>query len=419
MRRAFARLVAPLLLVPLLVACVPGQATPTPRLVTPPPSDVTPTVIVLTSTAPPGGTATPPPGTFAPPPTAPPPATLAPGVTSSPTSPATRPTPTATVRGGVPGTALPRATKLTADGCCALPRWLPDGSGVAFFAAAGQIDPRAGTWRVPRTGGTPALLSGLYGAFSPDMSLVAYPDGAVTRVARLDGVVLATIPNDGRRVYLPATNDRVAWMVPAGGVAIVSPSLDPPFQIAIMDLATGATVVPPAVFIGETIRWFPDGRRILVNGRDSRAEHPGLWVLDTVSGAVAQIVASPWLESPAISPDGRRIVYTATLQREAAANGAWIVNADGSGRRKLEGLAGGYRWLPDNGGLLFIPAPTDRPNDELWRYTLADGARTRLAGGEQALFTVAQDDWEVAPDGKAIVYRSAVDGAIWVLQFAP
>jgi hypothetical protein len=263
------------------------------------------------------------------------------------------------------------------------------------------------------------LLTGLYGTFSPDLSVVAYPDGGVTRVARLDGTPLATIPNDGRRAYVPATNDRVGWMVPATGVAIVSPSLDPPFQIAITEFATGATVTPPAIFIGETMQWFPDGRRILVNGRDSRAEKPGLWVLDTVSGAVAQIVGSPWLESPVISPDGRQIVYTATLQRDPAANGVWIVNADGSGRRKLDGLAGGYRWLPDSSGLLFIPAPTTRPTDELWRYSLADGARTSLVGGEQALFAVAQNEWEAAPDGKAIVYRSATDGAIWTLQFAP
>jgi hypothetical protein len=419
MRKRLARRVAPLAVAFLLTACTIGQTEPTPQLVTPPPSNVVPTVVVLTSTPAPGGTVTPPqpPGaTTTPsntrPATATPPPSAAPTATT-----ATNPTPT--VRGGTPTNTLPRTTKLTADGCCALPRWQPDGNGVAFFAAAGQIDPRAGTWRVPRAGGTPTLLTGLYGTFSPDMSVVAYPDGGVTRVARIDGTPLATIPNDGRRAYLPATNDRAAWMVPATGVAIVSPSLDPPFQITIAQFATGATVTPPAIFIGETIQWFPDGRRMLVNGRDSRAEQPGLWVLDTVSGAVAQIVGSPWLESPLISPDGRQIVYTATLQRDPAVNGVWLVNADGSGRRKLAGLAGGYRWLPDSSGLLFIPAPTTRPTDELWRYTLADNARAVLVGGEQVLFTVAQNEWEVAPDGKAIVYRSATDGAIWTIQFAP
>ncbi len=405
MRRRPARLAALLLVALLLTACVPGREAVTPRLVTPPPGGVRPTIIVLTSTAAPATTGLP----GAPTPT------LPPGATRAPTSP---PNPSAPTRASTATNTLPRATKLTRDGCCALPRWLPDSAGIAFYGAAGQIDPRAGLWRVPQGGGTPQFLSPLYGTFSPDLGLVAYPDGGVTRLARLDGVVLATLPNGGRRAYLPATSDRVAWMAPANGVPVVSTSLDPPFQITIMQLDTGAISTPPAIFIGETIQWFPDGRRILVNGRDSRAEHPGLWVLDTVSGAATLIVESPWLESPLISPDGQRIVYTATLQRDAAANGVWIVNADGGGRQRLA-LTGGYRWLPDSGALLHIPAPTDRPNDELWRYNLADGARTPLVGAGQPPFTIAQNEWEVAPDGKAIVYRSATDGAIWSLRFAP
>ena len=419
MRQRIGRSTALLLISALLSACVPGQDPATPRLVTPPPSGVTPTIIVLTSTAPPGGTAIPP-APSAGPTTAVP--TTAPGATRTTALPSAQPGPTATVGATARPTpnanGVPRALKLTGDGCCPLPRWLPDSSGVYFYAAAGQVAPNAGTWRVPRDGGTPQLLSERYGTFAPNAALVAYPDGAVTRLARLDGTVIATIPNDGKRAYLPATNDRVAWMIPANGVPVVSTSLDPPFQIAIMRPDTGETVTPPAVFIGETMQWFPDGRRILINGRDSRAEHPGLWILDTATGNATLIFESPWLESPAISPDGRQIIYTATLQRDQQLNGTWLINADGSGRQQLA-ISGGYRWLPDSTGVLYIPAPTTRPNDELWRYTVADKRSTLLVSEDQAPFTVAQNEWEVAPDAKAIVYRSATDNAIWSLRFAP
>lgn len=413
--------IAPLLLsILLLTACVPGQEPATPRLVTPPPSAVTPTVIVLTSTAPPGGTAAPPAPSNGPTAVMP---TLAPGATRTtgavpPPQPVPPPTAVATARASVSANGLPRTLKLTGDGCCALPRWLPDSSGVYFYAAAGQVAPNAGTWRVPRDGGPPQLLSEHYGTFAPNAALVAYPDGEVTRLAHLDGTVIATIPNGGKRTYLPATNDRVAWMTPANGVPIVSVSLDPPFQITIMRPDTGETITPPALFIGETIQWFPDGRRILVNGRDSRAEHPGLWILDIATGNATLIFESPWLESPAISPDGRQIIYTATLQRDQRLNGIWLINADGSGRQQLA-ISGGYRWLPDSTGVLYIPTPTDRPNDQLWRYTVADKRSTLLVSTEQAPFTVAQNEWEVAPDGKAIAYRSATDNAIWSLRFAP
>jgi hypothetical protein len=419
MRRRGGFITALLLLSLQLTACVPGQEAATPRLVTPPPSAITPTIIVLTSTAPPGGTATPPAPSSGPTAAVP---TAAPGATRATAAPTPLPGPTATINPTARATTntngIPRALKLTGDGCCALPRWLPDSSGVYFFAAAGQAGPAAGTWSVPRDGGTPQLLTGLYGTFAPNATLVAYPDGAVTRLARLDGTVIATILNDGKRTYLSATNDRVAWMTPANGVPVVSTSLDPPFQITILRPDTGETITPPALFIGETIQWFPDGRRILVNGRDSHAEHPGLWVLDTVTGNATLIFESPWLESPAISPDGRQIIYTATLQRDQQLNGIWLINADGSGRQQLA-ISGGYRWLPDSSGVLYIPAPTTRPNDELWRYTVAEKRSSLIVSEEQVPFTVAQNEWEVAPDAKAIVYRSATDNAIWSLRFVP
>ncbi|HEY8599624.1 MAG TPA: hypothetical protein VIL85_14395 [Thermomicrobiales bacterium] len=419
MRRRTGRTPA-LLLALLLTACVPGRESATPRLVTPPPSGVTPTIIVLTSTVPPGGTATapaPPGGTATPPPAATPGPLRATAV-APPVPPGPSPTATVVARATTNTSGRPHAVKLTGDGCCALPRWFPDSSGVYFYAAPGQAGPNAGTWRVPRDGGTPQLLTERYGTFAPNAALVAYPDGEVTRVARLDGTVIATVPNGGKRAYLPSSNDRVAWMTPANGVPVVSTSLDPPFQITIMRLDTGEIVTPPALFIGETIQWFPDGRRILINGRDSRAEHPGLWILDVATGNAALLFESPWLESPAISPDGRQIIYTATLQRDQQLNGTWLINADGSGRQRLA-ISGGYRWLPDSSGVLYIPAPTDRPNDELWRYTVADKRASLVVGAEQTPFTVAQDEWEIAPDGQAITFRSATDNAIWSLRLAP
>lgn len=415
------------LLALVLTACVPGSAAPTPRLVTPPPSVVTPVVIITASPTPLGRTAVAPtaaptavgtaPG-GSPAPSVPAPTPRPASGTTTPPAPTSPPAAQTATSASRPSTGIPRAIKLTRDGCCPVPQWLGDSSGIIFFGSFQSGDPRRATWRVPREGGTPQLLSAQYGTFSPDTSLIAYPDGEVTRLARLDGTVVGTVANGGERVYLAATNDRAAWLVAAPGVVIVSPSLDPPFQVAIARLDRGESVILPPVFVGETLQWFPDGRRILVNGRDSRAEHPGLWVVDTISGAATLIVESPWLEAPLVSPDGKRIAYTATLQRDPAANGVWVVNADGSGRQRLP-IAGGYRWAPDSQALLYVPAPTDRPNDELWRYILADGARTPLVSIEQVPFTIAQNEWEVAPDGTAIVYRSAIDGAIWVLRFAP
>lgn len=398
---------APSLLVVALVACAIGDPAPTARLVQPPGAP-TARVTIIT----PGATQI-----GVPPPTAIP-GTLPPGATITPRASAS---PAATPAPGIP-TAVPnsaiKATKLTVDGCCPRPQWLADSSGVIFYGTPLASDPRRGTWAVAREGGTPQLVSAAFGTFSPDRSLIAMPDGDLTRIVRPDGTTVGGIANGGKRVYLAATDDRVAWMVPAAGMAIVSPSLDPPFQVAIARPDGGGVATLPPVFIAEAIQWFPDGRRILVNGRDSRAEHPGLWVLDTNTGTATQIFAGSWLENVSISPDGARIAYTATLQPDKSLGGIWLIGADGGGRQRLT-LTGGYRWTPDSRALLYLPTPTGRPGDELWRYAIADGARTPLVGSEQIPFAVAQDEWELAPDGTAIAYRSATDGAIWTLRFAP
>ena len=82
-------------------------------------------------------------------------------------------------------------------------------------------------------------------------------------------------------------------------------------------------------------------------------------------------------------------------------------------------MTGGYRWAPDSQSLVYIPAPSSLPTDELWYYRLGDNSRTPLVTAQQVSFFVAGNDWELAPQGDAIVYRSAIDGAIYTLRFRP
>ena len=271
---------------------------------------------------------------------------------------------------------------------------------------------------MPRGGGPPQLLSPLYGAFSADGNLVAAPDRELTRVARLDGTEIGVLGTGGMRVHFAPRGDRVAWLTPAPDAPALHPALEPPSRVALVRVDGAEFRVLPPVVHTETLQWFPDGRHILCSGREAGGERPGLLVIDTETGQLTRLVEGAFLEHALIAPDGRHVVYTATLQLRPEENGVWLVSADGSERRRL-GFGGGYRWTPDGQALLYVPAPSDQPTDELWRYRLADGARTPLVSAAQVRFVIAHNEWEVAPDGTAIAYRSATDGAIWVLQLAP
>jgi len=308
--------------------------------------------------------------------------------------------------------------KLTRDGCCPTPQWLADGGAVFYYGAAGPGQGAIGTWAVPRDGGAPRPLSARYGAFSPDRSLVAYPEGGVTRIARLDGTPVGVVENGGGAIYFAPASDRVAWLEPAPGVPQVNPSLDPPARVAVARVDGGDARVLPTVIRTETLQWFPDGKRLLFSGRDAAGENPGLLALDVATGALQRLVDGVFLENALVSSDGAAIVYTATLQPVAGDNGIWLVGADGAGRRRLD-FGGGYRWAPDGRSLVFVPSPPNGPTDELWRYTLDGDAKRSLVTAAQVRFAIAQDEWELAPDGAAVAYRSATDYAIWVVRLAP
>ncbi len=93
-----------------------------------------------------------------------------------------------------------------------------------------------------------------------------------------------------------------------------------PEIITIRSLETGEErdLSPDLSFIWGPIRWSPDGRSILVAGKDSTARH-GLYLVDARAAKATQI--DMWqdaIDIPAWFPDGKRMLYR-SQQREAGA----------------------------------------------------------------------------------------------------
>lgn len=419
-----------LLLTLTLASCsLPGSsATPTPApTVTVAPAIATPTAMpTAIATLPPVPSATLPSATVTPIPSVAPTATVArpPSPTAAPTptplpptlSPTRPPIPTATRP-----PATPTLTKLTGNGCCTQPQWLADGSGVLYYGYGGADGRELGAWVVPRGGGAARSFGPAYGTISASGQLVAYRDGATTTVARPDGTPLGTLPSGVALLFIAPTDDRIAWLEPDPSIPQVSTSLEPPARVRIATISpngVGPIRTLDPIVRAEVLTWLPNGRRIVLSTRDAQGLNGGISVLDTETGAIRQIATGNFLESIAVAPDGSAIVYTAVLQPNSSNNGIWYVRPDGSGRRKLP-LTGGYRWTPDSQELAYIPASSDQPTDELRLYSLSNNTTRPLVTPAQARFLVASNDWDLAPDGRAILFRSATDGAIYVLEFSP
>ena len=111
--------------------------------------------------------------------------------------------------------------------------------------------------------------------------------------------------------------------------------------------------------------------------------------------------------NPALSPDGKQILYTRTWidrlndKRESS---VWLMNADGTKNRFLVKGADA-KWAPDASRIAFV-APGEPGGAQIWaRYMDAEGSTTQITR-----LTESPGDIEWSPDGKTIAFGMLVRG---------
>jgi Tol biopolymer transport system component len=136
------------------------------------------------------------------------------------------------------------------------------------------------------------------------------------------------------------------------------------------------------------IGWSPDGRRIVAHAFSwpNHARRPtkpdDIYVYSLASGKRTNVShTGGWDSYPAWSPDGRRIAWSTT-------NAIWVVNADGSGKRRLTSLKAKSTsvleptWSPDGHSIIFVRGFVDACQLYLVRIT-GGSARPLFAPQDQ------------------------------------
>jgi Tol biopolymer transport system component len=159
-----------------------------------------------------------------------------------------------------------------------------------------------------------------------------------------------------------------------------------------------------------TVDRSPDGAWIVTGGRD--AQGPGLFKIDANSGAAVRIVAGR-ADNPVWSPDGNVIVYSGkffTGQVELLG-----VRPDGSpvALPSVRTRPGGYRFLPDGTGLVYLPFIPSLDFSMVDLATKQTRQLTRLSN-QGTLGT-----FDITPDGKAIVFDRTRENSDIVLIERP
>jgi hypothetical protein len=310
----------------------------------------------------------------------------------------------------------PIGQQVTFGDCCTQLFWNEEASQVRFVDQPGPDQP-LGVWGVdvtqPKAG--PRLVSERLGIYSPDGSLLAYPD-------RDKGLAIIERLADGQRWEIDTQEHRVSFTPDSQGLIWTAYDEDEPgdtreetMWLADVDGGNARTVFDErrTDFIG----WLSNDQLLMSRGFAGTSDAE-LFTLSLKDGAQTTLMEGPGRRGLALSPDQRYLVYYVSFEPDAGLNGVWLVDLETPTRppQKLP-FFGTYRWR-DNQRLIYVPFDPNNTSHDFYQYDVRTG-QTRPLFPEGTNLTIANNDWDVSPDGRKIALVAAkgtqLDG-IWVID---
>ena len=305
-------------------------------------------------------------------------------------------------------TPAPALRQLTTGGCCVQPFWAPDGSQVWFIDKPDEDGP-SGVWGVDVSGGDPRFIADRVGVYSPEGNLIAYPEGGRTYIERVGGERWVA-PSDGRAISFSPDEQLILWQA-----ASSSANFDQRVVEVWVARADGSDPRRAAQLMGGGVSgWFPDNQRVLVSVREPERSDSSLAALNLADGSLTIIGRGARLRGGLLSPEGGWVAYQITFSGDPAQDGLWLARTDGTEARRLD-VFGAYRWRSE-GRLLVIPLEASSGSHRLLEIDAVTGQVRALTDPLVTPFRVAVGDWVPSPDGNHVVFVSADDHNLWVMD---
>lgn len=278
-------------------------------------------------------------------------------------------------------------------------------------------DQPLGIWGVSvnQFGATPHFVTALLGTYSPDGQLLAYPD-------REKGVAVVERLEDGQRwefntgangLFFTPNSQEVLWMQTTS--ATPWESGENTIWLANVDGSNTRQVA--ALQQAEPMDWLADDELLVVSRKNGAAGRMLLSRLSLQDGAQTPLTEVFRMQDLLLSPGKNHLVYS-SFNPNIDENGIWLVDLENPEQpaQKLP-FFGTYRWR-DNRRLIFVPFEPMATQHTFYEYDIfTSRARLLFYGNTQLL--IANNDWQVSPDGSKIVLVAANGtqlNGIWILE---
>ncbi len=300
------------------------------------------------------------------------------------------------------------------------PVFSPDGSRIAYTAT----DTNFGwnTWIVPVLGGEPRETL-------PNAAALTWVDKQRVLFSEIKtGVHMALVTAEESRagerdVYVPAYESGMAhrsWLSPDGKWVLVSEmgKIDwQPCRLLPFDGSSAGTGAGPQKAKCTYAAWSPDNKWMYFSADTGDGFH--LWRQRFPNGSPEQITFGPTeQEGIAVTPDGGSLVTSVGIWQSSV----WLHDANGDRQISSEGFAalpGLARsvFSPDGKNLFYLNRKEGLPpsnSGELWMANLESGHTESVLPG------ILMRDFDLAPDGKRVVFTSLNEqgsSRVWIATF--
>jgi hypothetical protein len=340
---------------------------------------------------------------------------------ATPTASATLPPATATALPSPTPVPEPSLRQLTTGGCCVNPSWRTDGEAVRFLDRPSAAAP-AGIYEIllsvpePVSVGTLVTTTLPSGAGITSERFQVIMGAEQTTIEERATGRLYTLPERASQVVISPDERRVVWQVRSDGGAGPFSQAQSSLWVVTLDGEDPQLLLQGR---GASISGWLGNEALLLQARDEADEDERrLLRVDLPEGKITELDRGARFSGLSISRGGTRVVYYISLDYDDPdQNGLWVLDTTTGEKQRLP-QAGAYRWR-DATRLLFIPLEIQSSAMRLQEYDATTGTLRDITDPAWLPFRVANNDWTVSPDGSQIVFVSADDNNLWLLEPLP